>query len=311
MAALTGAPVLWLQRQESPRPRFTAGCNPSWCSLTGRRRSSIHRPVLYGEWEGHRRSLSEPNRQGYVLCVDEKAQIKALDRTQPLLQIGLGFVEGVTHDYIRHGTTTLFAALDVATGEVITQCKPRHRHQEFLWFLRQFGKSVPVKLDIHLVVDNYCILRHALARVSSSQRMVRSWLAQRPCFHVYYPPTYAAWLDQVERWFGIITRPASFSSVKGLVHTFQRKPAGSSRHRLASHSATWQSAQLPSGGSAAPWKPLWPPQPGSKISIFLSCWPASATSEPAGTKGSSRAWINKRGGREAPEQSPCSGEAFL
>jgi putative transposase len=78
-----------------------------------------------------------------VLCVDEKAQIKALDRTQPLLQIGLGFVEGVTHDYIRHGTTTLFAALDVATGEVITQCKPRHRHQEFLWFLSQFGKSVP------------------------------------------------------------------------------------------------------------------------------------------------------------------------
>lgn len=155
-----------------------------------------------------------------MLCVDEKAQIKALDRTQPLLQIGLGFVEGVTHDYIRYGTTTLFAALDVATGEVITRCKPRHRHQEFLGFLRQFGKSVPEKLNIHLVVDNYCIPIYTLARVSSGQRMVRSWLAQRPCFHVHYPPTYAAWPDQVERWFGIITRRASFSSVKGLGHTF-------------------------------------------------------------------------------------------
>jgi len=106
-----------------------------------------------------------------VLCVDEKTQIQALDRTQPLLPMGLGYVEGVTHDYIRHGTTTLFAALDVATGEVITQCKPRHRHQEFLGFLRQIEMSVPEDLDIHLVVDNYCTHKHA---------KVRSWLAQRP-----------------------------------------------------------------------------------------------------------------------------------
>lgn len=153
-----------------------------------------------------------PPDKAMVLCVDEKTQIQALDRTQPLLPMGLGYVEGVTHDYIRHGTTTLFAALDVATGEVITQCKPRHRHQEFLGFLRQIEKSVPEDLDVHLVVDNYCTHKHA---------KVRSWLAQRPRFHVHFTPTYASWLNQVERWFGIITQRAirrgSFSSVKELI----------------------------------------------------------------------------------------------
>ena len=153
-----------------------------------------------------------PPDKAMVLCVDEKTQIQALDRTQPLLPMGLGYVEGVTHDDIRHGTTTLFAALDVATGEVITQCKPRHRHQEFLGFLRQIEKSVPVDLDMHLIVDNYCTHKHA---------KVRAWLAQRPRFHVHYTPTYASWLNQVERWFGIITQRAirrgSFSSVKELI----------------------------------------------------------------------------------------------
>jgi len=147
-----------------------------------------------------------------VLCVDEKTQIQALDRTQPLLPMGLGYVEGVTHDYIRHGTTTLFAALDVATGEVIAECKPRHRHQEFLSFLRRIDKEVPTELDVHLIVDNYCTHKHA---------KVRSWLAQRPRFHVHYTPTYASWLNQVERWFGIITQRAirrgSFASVKELI----------------------------------------------------------------------------------------------
>jgi putative transposase len=153
-----------------------------------------------------------PPDKAMVLCVDEKTQIQALDRTQPLLPMGLGYVEGVTHDYIRYGTTTLFAALDVATGEVITQCKPRHRHQEFLGFLRQIEASAPKGLDIHLVVDNYCTHKHA---------KVRAWLAQRPRFHVHYTPTYASWLNQVERWFGIITQRAirrgSFSSVKELI----------------------------------------------------------------------------------------------
>ena len=110
-----------------------------------------------------------PPDKAMMLCVDEKTQIQALDRTQPLLPMGLGCVEGVTHDYIRHGTTTLFAALDVATGEVLTQCRPRHRHQEFLGFLRQIEKSVPEDLDVHLIVDNYCTHKHA---------KVRGWLAQ-------------------------------------------------------------------------------------------------------------------------------------
>ncbi|WP_399213951.1 IS630 family transposase [Synechococcus sp. RedBA-s] len=139
-----------------------------------------------------------PPDKAMVLCVDEKTQIQALDRTQPLLPMGLGYVEGVTHDYIRHGTTTLFAALDVATGEVITQCKPRHRHQEFLGFLRQIERSVPEALDVHLIVDNSCTHKHV---------KVRAWLVQRPRFHVHYTPTYASWLNQVERWFGLIHQP--------------------------------------------------------------------------------------------------------
>jgi transposase len=102
-----------------------------------------------------------PPDKAVVLCVDEKKQIQSLDRTQPLLPVGLGYVEGVTHDYIRHVTTTLFAALDVATGAVIAECKPRHRHQEFLSFLRRIDKEVPSELDVHLIVDNYCTHKHA------------------------------------------------------------------------------------------------------------------------------------------------------
>lgn len=152
-----------------------------------------------------------PPESAMVLCVDEKSQIQALDRTQPLLPLGLGYVEGVTHDYIRHGTTTLFAALDIASGEVLTQCKSRHRHQEFLTFLRHIDANVPKDLDIHLVVDNYSTHKHA---------KVRKWLAARPRYHVHYTPTYASWLNQVEIWFNIITQKAlrrgTFRSVKDL-----------------------------------------------------------------------------------------------
>ena len=111
-----------------------------------------------------------PPDKAVVLCVDEKTQIQALDRTQPLLPMGLGYVEGVTHDYIRHGTTTLFAALDVATGAVIAECKPRHRHQEFLSFLRRIDKELPPELNVHLIVDNDCTHKHAVERSSSAQR---------------------------------------------------------------------------------------------------------------------------------------------
>ena len=153
----------------------------------------------------------DPPDHAVVLCVDEKSQIQALDRTQPTLPLGLGYVEGVTHGYIRHGTTTLFAALDVASGRVVAKCKQRHRHQEFLQFLREIEASVPKKLDVHLVVDNYATHKHA---------RVRRWLAARPRFHVHYTPTYSSWLNQVEIWFNIITQRAirrgTFRSVRDL-----------------------------------------------------------------------------------------------
>ena len=112
-----------------------------------------------------------PPDHALVLCVDEKSQIQALNRTQPVLPMGLGYVEGVTHDYVRHGTTTLFAALDIATGTVFTECKPRHRHQEFLAFLRRLDDCIPSELEVHLIVDNYATHKHP---------KVRTWLAQRP-----------------------------------------------------------------------------------------------------------------------------------
>jgi transposase len=153
-----------------------------------------------------------PPDKALVLCVDEKSQCQALERTQPVLPMGLGYVEGVTHDYYRHGTTTLFAALDVVSGQVISQCKARHRHQEFLSFLRHLDNSVPKRLDVHLIVDNYATHKHP---------KVRAWLAARPRYHVHYTPTYASWLNQVERWFGLITsqviRRGSFKTVRELI----------------------------------------------------------------------------------------------
>jgi putative transposase len=153
-----------------------------------------------------------PPDHALVLCVDEKSQIQALNRTQPVLPMGLGYVEGVTHDYVRNGTTTLFAALDIATGAVFTECKPRHRHQEFLSFLRRLDDCIPSGLDVHLIVDNYATHKHP---------KVRTWLAQRPRYKIHFTPTYSSWLNQVERWFGLITQRAirrgSFRSVKELV----------------------------------------------------------------------------------------------
>ena len=154
-----------------------------------------------------------PPDHALVLCVDEKSQIQALDRTQPTLPLGLGYVEGYTHDYIRHGTTTLFAALDIATGKVIAQCKKRHRHQDFLAFLTLINKETPAALDIHLVLDNYATHKHP---------KVKAWLAKRPRYHLHFTPTYSSWLNQVERWFGLLSRRTiqrgSFRNVTDLVN---------------------------------------------------------------------------------------------
>ena len=156
-----------------------------------------------------------PPDHAMVLCVDEKSQIQALNRTQPTLPMGLGYAEGYTHDSVRHGTTTLFAALDIATGQVFGQCRKRHRHEEFLSFLRLIDREVPAELDIHLVLDNYATHKHA---------KVKRWLAARPRFHLHFTPTSASWLNQVERWFGLLSQRAikrgSFRSVADLVNKY-------------------------------------------------------------------------------------------
>jgi len=158
-----------------------------------------------------------PPDKALVLCVDEKSQIQALERTQPNLPLGLGYVEGLTHDYTRHGTTTLFAALDIHSGEIFGQCKRRHRHQEFLAFLIDLDAQVPAALELHLVLDNYGTHKH---------RKVRAWLARHPRCHLHFTPTYASWLNQVERWFALITQRAirrgSFRTVRELIERIER-----------------------------------------------------------------------------------------
>jgi transposase len=151
-----------------------------------------------------------PPQNAVVLCVDEKSQIQALDRTAPMLPMQPGLPERRTHDYVRHGTATLFAALDIATGKVTGTCLPRHRHQEFLRFLRQIARAYPGQ-ELHLVMDNYAAHKHP---------RVKEWLAANPRIRVHHTPTSASWLNLVEVWFGIIERQAihrgSFSSVRDL-----------------------------------------------------------------------------------------------
>ena len=155
----------------------------------------------------------DPPDRALVFSVDEKSQIQALDRTQPGLPLKKGRCGTMTHDYKRHGTTTLFAALDVASGNVIGQCMPRHRHQEWLKFLRRIDVETPKQLDVHLIADNYATHKHA---------KVRAWLNRHPRFHMHFTPTSASWLNQVERFFGLITadriRCGVFKSIPELVH---------------------------------------------------------------------------------------------
>src|SRR3954447_6754481 len=151
-----------------------------------------------------------PPENAVVLCVDEKSQIQALDRTAPMLPMQPGLPERRTHDYRRHGTTTLFAALEIATGRVTGHCLPRHRHQEFLRFLRQIARAYP-RVELHLVMDNYAAHKHPA---------VRAWLAANPRVNVHFTPTSASWLNLVECWFSIIERQAihrgSYASVPDL-----------------------------------------------------------------------------------------------
>ena len=139
--------------------------------------------------------LAPPDR-ALVLCVDEKTQIQALDRSQPLLRMELGQPERRTHDYVRHGTTSLFAALDVATGRVIGECHRRHRSVEFRRFLDTIERNVPGKLEVHLILDNYG---------THKTPAIRRWLVRHPRFHLHFTPTSASWINLVERWFAKLT----------------------------------------------------------------------------------------------------------
>jgi transposase len=157
-----------------------------------------------------------PPEKAIVLCMDEKSSIQALDRTQPSLPMTKGRAETMTHDYKRNGTTTLFAALDVATGKVIGSCLPKHRHEEFLVFLKTINKEVPHGLDIHLILDNYATHKHP---------DVKSWLAKNPRFQLHFTPTSSSWLNLVERWFRELTEKAlrrgAFHSVPDLINKIE------------------------------------------------------------------------------------------
>ena len=148
-----------------------------------------------------------PPEQAVVLCMDEKSQIQALDRTQASLPMKKGRAGTMTHDYKRNGTTTLFAALDVLTGKVIGQCLPRHRHEEFLKFLRTVDREVPTGLQVHLILDNYSTHKHD---------NVKKWLAKHPRFQLHFIPTSSSWLNMVERWFGKLDDKAIR---RGVFHT--------------------------------------------------------------------------------------------
>ena len=155
-----------------------------------------------------------PPEHALVLCVDEKSQIQALDRTQPSLPMYPGRCGTMTHDYRRHGTTTLFAALDMAEGRLIGQCMPRHRHQEWIKFLRLVDAETPGDLDLHLIVDNYSTHKH---------EKVNRWLRRHPRFHMHFIPTSSSWLNLIERWFRDLTdkrlRRGAFKSVKQMIQS--------------------------------------------------------------------------------------------
>ena len=155
-----------------------------------------------------------PPENAVVFCVDEKSSIQALDRTQPGLPIKPGRCETMTHDYKRHGTSTLFAALNTLTGEVIGECKKRHRHQEFLSFLKTIEKQTSKELDLHLIVDNYATHKH---------EKIKTWLKKNKRVHLHFIPTSSSWLNLVERFFGLLTekqlRRGVFTSVQELENT--------------------------------------------------------------------------------------------
>src|SRR5471032_3334838 len=167
----------------------------------------------------------DPSTKAMVLCVDEKSQIQALDRTQPILPLAPRIPERRTHDYERHGTTTLFAALDIATGKVIGETHRRHRSSEFLQFLRTIDANTPQPLDVHLVMENYG---------THKTDSIRNWLTRHPRFHVHFTPTSASWLNQVERWFATLTQRC----IRRGTHRSTRELEQAIRHHIEINNAS-------------------------------------------------------------------------
>ena len=208
-----------------------------WSTRTMAKAQGLSQPTIHRIWKRHRLQphrvetfklsrdkhfieklpdvvglyLNPPDK-ALVLCVDEKSQIQALDRTQPLLPLRPGIPARQTHDYKRNGTTTLFAALSMLDGKVIGHCMPRHRHQEFIRFLKQIDTDTPARLNLHLIVDNYGTHKHP---------RVEAWLKRHPRFHLHFIPTSSSWLNRVERWFREITdkrlRRGTFASERVLI----------------------------------------------------------------------------------------------
>jgi transposase len=221
---------------ESAPPDATHWSTRSLAKVSGLSRASVHRIWRAFALQPHRTEsfklskdplfidkvrdivglyLNPPDR-ALVLCVDEKSQIQALDRAQPLLPMRPGQIERRSHDYRRHGTTSLFAALDVKTGRLIGECHRRHRSVEFRQFLDTIDGIVPRRFDVHLVLDNYGTHKTSL---------IHRWLVKRPRFHLHFTPTGTSWINQVERWFALLTekrlRRAAFRSTRELEHAIR------------------------------------------------------------------------------------------
>src|SRR5512142_647524 len=195
--------------RSQPGHRAPGLAGPRAATASGGDVQAVHRSAVRGETRRRGRPVPEPAGQGRGALLDEKSQVH---RTQPSLPMKKGRAGTMTHDYKRHGTTTLFAALDVLTGAVIGQCLPRHRHDEFLVFLRRIQREVPRGLQVHLILDNYATHSHP---------DVQAWLAKHPRFHLHFTPTSSSWLNLVERWFRNLTdkrlRRGSFNSVADLI----------------------------------------------------------------------------------------------
>lgn len=227
--------VIHLVTSKTP-PNATHWSTRSLARATGISFKSVHRILQSQELKPHRvrtfKVSNDPNfvekvtdviglylnppEHALVLCADEKSQIQALDRTQRPLPLKKGRAKTATHDYRRHGTTTLFAAIEMVSGNVVSQCMPRHRHQEWLKFLKQIDEEMPQEYELHLIVDNYATHKHPA---------VKKWLAKHPRFHMHFTPTSASWLNLIERFFGELTnkriRRGTFRSVPELIHAIE------------------------------------------------------------------------------------------